>query len=59
MAPAAKKTRRGPSVALPGEGVWQNAEGDGARCPSTARHAAFNDQKIAESISEPGKPAMG
>jgi hypothetical protein len=40
-----KKPRRGPLVALPGEGVWRHAWGDGAHCPSTARHAAFNYQK--------------
>ena len=44
-----KKPRRGPLVALPGEGVWRHAWGDGAHCPSTARHATFNDQIFVES----------
>jgi len=39
------KRRRGLAVALPGEDVGRNAWGDGAHCPSAARHAAerFND----------------
>ena len=37
--------RCGPPATLPGEGVWRHAGGDGAHCPSTARHAAFNYQK--------------
>jgi hypothetical protein len=40
------KPRRGPLAALPGAGVWRRAWGDGAHCPSTARHAAFNYQKF-------------
>jgi len=46
------KSRRGPPAALPGAGIWRNAwvdvriapeRGDGVHCPTTARHAAFND----------------
>jgi hypothetical protein len=43
--------RRGPLAALPGEGVWRHAWGDGANCPSTARHAPFNELEFAESLS--------
>jgi len=47
-----KKTRRGPTAALPGAGVWRSAWGDCARRPSTARHATFNDQVFAGSLSK-------
>jgi hypothetical protein len=47
-----KNARRGPPVALPGVNVYRRAWGDGANRFSTARHAAFNDQIFAESLSE-------
>jgi hypothetical protein len=49
-------------AALPKAGVWRNVWGDGAHGPSTARHAAFNDQIFAESLSKISnleKSAMG
>jgi hypothetical protein len=45
------KPRRGPPEAQPVAGVWRLALGDGAHCPSTARHAAFNDQILTWSLS--------
>jgi hypothetical protein len=42
--------------------VWRHAWGDGAYCPSTARHAARNDQVFAGSLSKITnleKPFMG
>jgi hypothetical protein len=51
--PAAKKNSAPrPSAALPGAGVWRSAWGDCARRPSTARHATFNDQVFAGSLSK-------
>jgi hypothetical protein len=51
LAPAAKKTRRGPPAALSGAGVWRHASGNGLHFPSMARHAAFNDQIFAGLLS--------
>jgi hypothetical protein len=32
--------------------MWRHAWGDGAHCPSTARHAAFNDHIFPGSLSK-------